>query len=116
MILSSESYRIYKNQLEKVKWPGCKSPTGEGTESCPRQEKVHGSEKISGLQVMRGEAQTHFIQNEDSDIEEDSTLSGLRNKTNLQLWALPGIPALLDFMTLWARGGKESGLGPKIIY
>ena len=34
---------------------------------------------------MRGEAQTHFIQNEDSDIEEDSTLSGLRNKTNLQL-------------------------------
>ena len=99
-----------------MKWPGCKSPTGGGTESRPRQEKVHWSEKISGLQVMRREPQTHFIQNEDSDIEEDGTLSGLGIKTNLQLWAFPGLPALLDFVTSQARGGKESGLGPEIIY
>ena len=63
LILSSESYRIYKNQLGKVRWPSCKSPTGEGTESHPRQEKVQWSEKVSATQIMRREAQTHFIQN-----------------------------------------------------
>ena len=65
-------------QLRGIVWGG-RREEGSGWET-----RVY-SKKISGLQVMRGEAQTHFIQNEDSDIEEDSTLSGLRNKTNLQL-------------------------------